>query len=180
MSKTISEIYNRVINHAITLGIDADQFLTCWREGDWAGCREFGFEPDIDGVEGSAQRTSLKPLNERILAALEESTSALFYLVEAKHGPKTASEYPEIVAARAAISDASDLKSGFAVVPKRLTKAMSDLLSEEGWEWADVLAAAEAITEEEYAKLVSDDQTDTARLPDSAEASKINDYPSGD
>ena len=47
MSKTIKQIYNRVINHAITLGLDADQFLSCWREGDWAGCREFGFEPDI-------------------------------------------------------------------------------------------------------------------------------------
>ena len=26
--------------------LEADQFLRCWREGDRAGCREFGFEAD--------------------------------------------------------------------------------------------------------------------------------------
>lgn len=39
--------FNRVINHAISLGTEAREFLSCWREGDWAGCREFGFEPDL-------------------------------------------------------------------------------------------------------------------------------------
>lgn len=33
------------INHAIGLGIDAAIFLQCWNEGDWDGCRDFGFEP---------------------------------------------------------------------------------------------------------------------------------------
>ncbi len=46
---------------------------------------------------------------------------------------------------------------GFALMPKRLTRAMERVLSadEEGWQWEDLLAAAEAITEEEYAALAA-------------------------
>lgn len=50
MSKSVEEIYNRVIGHAINLGLEADQFLRCWNEGDWDGCREFGFEPDVESA----------------------------------------------------------------------------------------------------------------------------------
>ena len=46
---------------------------------------------------------------------------------------------------------------GFALVPKRLTRAMEMVLcaDEEGWQWEDLLAAAEAITEEEHAALAA-------------------------
>lgn len=44
---------------------------------------------------------------------------------------------------------------GFAVVPKRLTQAMDDVLGMDGWQWEDLLAAAEAITEQEYAALAA-------------------------
>lgn len=37
--------YNRVVDHALTLGLEASGFLRAWREGDWSACREFGFEP---------------------------------------------------------------------------------------------------------------------------------------
>ncbi len=40
--------------------------------------------------------------------------------------------------------------SGFALVPIRATSAMEEVFTEEGWEWANVLAAAEAVTEVEY------------------------------
>lgn len=33
------------IGHAISLGLDAHIFLKCWNEGDWDGCKEYGFEP---------------------------------------------------------------------------------------------------------------------------------------
>lgn len=72
MSKTGSQFHNRVINHAINLDTDADQFLSCWREGDWSGCRKFGFEPDIAGAKGSAESTYFKPLNELILEVLRD------------------------------------------------------------------------------------------------------------
>lgn len=41
------------------------------------------------------------------------------------------------------------LRKGHVVVPMRLTRAMQRILDEEGWEWADLLMAAEATTEEE-------------------------------
>jgi hypothetical protein len=39
---------------------------------------------------------------------------------------------------------------GFALVPLRLTRAMNEAISEEGWQWEDLLAAAQAVTEEQY------------------------------
>lgn len=39
---------------------------------------------------------------------------------------------------------------GKAFVPMRLTQAMRDVLGEEGWQWEDLLAAAGAVTEEQY------------------------------
>jgi len=42
------------------------------------------------------------------------------------------------------------IPAGFALVPIRATAAMVEAFYEEGWEWANVLAAAEAVTEGEY------------------------------
>jgi hypothetical protein len=42
------------------------------------------------------------------------------------------------------------IPSGYALVPHRLTKAMDRVLSEDDWQWEDLLAAANAITEQEY------------------------------
>jgi hypothetical protein len=39
---------------------------------------------------------------------------------------------------------------GFALVPLRLTQEMDDVLAEEGWQWEDMLAAAGAITSDQY------------------------------
>lgn len=49
----VTQEFNRVIDHAIAQGIEAAVFLQCWREGDWAGCREFGFEPSRQVMAGS-------------------------------------------------------------------------------------------------------------------------------
>lgn len=49
--------FNRVIQHAITLGSEAAQFLRCWNEGNWNGCREFDFEPALPyEIEREADR----------------------------------------------------------------------------------------------------------------------------
>lgn len=48
MSPKVHAEYNRVIEHAIKLGVEAAPFLHCWNEGNWAGCREFGFEPNLE------------------------------------------------------------------------------------------------------------------------------------
>lgn len=39
-------VFNRVLDHAISLNLEAGDFLYCWREGNWDGCRAFDFEPD--------------------------------------------------------------------------------------------------------------------------------------
>jgi hypothetical protein len=52
--------------------------------------------------------------------------------------------HPESTAPQQAIP------SGYAIVPHRLTKEMDRVLNEEDWQWEDLLAAANAITEQEY------------------------------
>ncbi|WP_087866458.1 hypothetical protein [Comamonas thiooxydans] len=44
---------------------------------------------------------------------------------------------------------------GYALVPLRPTKAISEVVNTEGWAWPDLLAAACAVTEEQYAALQS-------------------------
>lgn len=53
-------------------------------------------------------------------------------------------------AALAATQQAGAVPEGFALVPIRATAAMDDIMQEEGWQWPDVLAAAKAITAEQY------------------------------
>ncbi|MDO9071624.1 MAG: hypothetical protein Q7U73_00010 [Rubrivivax sp.] len=45
---------------------------------------------------------------------------------------------------------------GFAIVPLRMTREMEQAIEIEGWQWEDLLAAAEAITEEQYADIQSE------------------------
>lgn len=47
---------------------------------------------------------------------------------------------------------------GFVLMPKRLTRAMQHVLGEPDWEWADFLAAAEVVTEEEYNELIGNEE----------------------
>lgn len=51
---------------------------------------------------------------------------------------------------------------GFALVPKRLTREMDEVLAQEGWQWEGLLAAAEAITETEHAALAAAPQAPAA------------------
>ena len=50
----------------------------------------------------------------------------------------------------------TNIPQGFALVPIRTTRAMEEVFDEEGWEWANLLAAAEAITLEEYEEATSE------------------------
>lgn len=45
---------------------------------------------------------------------------------------------------------AAQVPAGFALVPLRLTRAMDEVMQVEGWQWSDLLAAAESITSEQY------------------------------
>ncbi|WP_322737120.1 hypothetical protein [Delftia tsuruhatensis] len=57
----------------------------------------------------------------------------------------------EVAKLHIAAPAATAVPPGFALVPLRLTRAMDEVLAEEGWQWADLLAAAQAVTEEQYA-----------------------------
>ncbi|MGZ8887984.1 MAG: hypothetical protein ACXW1D_00330 [Halobacteriota archaeon] len=50
---------------------------------------------------------------------------------------------------------ASEAPEGFALVPLKMSRAMRDVTDEEGWQWEDLLAAAEAITEEQYNEILA-------------------------
>lgn len=54
---------------------------------------------------------------------------------------------PSVPSAPAA--EVATIPQGYVAVPKRLNRAMLDVLEGEAWEWADLLMAAEATTEEE-------------------------------
>jgi hypothetical protein len=56
----------------------------------------------------------------------------------------------EKAALRALLASKTAVPEGFALVPLILTREMDEVLSDEGWQWEDLLAAAEAITEEQY------------------------------
>lgn len=58
---TSDELFNAAIDHAIELGIEGINFLECWREGDWEGCKEFGFdttEIETQHIEFASKSTS--------------------------------------------------------------------------------------------------------------------------
>lgn len=49
-----------------------------------------------------------------------------------------------------ALSGAAPVPAGKVLVPVRMTRAMQSVCEQDDWEWADVLAAANAVTESQY------------------------------
>ena len=70
--------------------------------------------------------------------------------------PEEGAMKAEIADLRAAVA-AAKVPTGFVLMPMRLTQAMRDVLADEEWQWPDFLAAAEAITEDEYNQLIGND-----------------------
>jgi len=70
---------------------------------------------------------------------------------------------------------------GFALVPLRPTSAMEDVFQQDDWQWADVLAAAESVTEEQYLLALEDGeqaQPERAPLSDDAYEALVDDLES--
>ena len=87
---------------------------------------------------------------EQALEALDLSY-ALLESAKSYHRPKVLDAYKNLRAALQPQAAAEPvIPAGFALVPIRATTAMVEVFAEEGWEWANVLAAAEAVTEGEY------------------------------
>lgn len=62
------------------------------------------------------------------------------------------------VRAGAAGSQDAKLHNGFVLVPLVMSRAMEEVVQQEDWEWADLLAAAEAVTEEQYNAAMKEQQ----------------------
>ena len=56
------------------------------------------------------------------------------------------------------VRDADPTPANLVLVPLRPTRAMQDIFQQDDWQWADVLAAAESVTEEQYLFALEDDQ----------------------
>jgi hypothetical protein len=48
-------------------------------------------------------------------------------------------------------ADAKRVPDGYVLAPLKMNQAMRDVVDHEGWDWADLLAAAQCVTEDEYA-----------------------------
>jgi len=55
-------------------------------------------------------------------------------------------------------------RKGFAMVPLHPTREMNQVMEEEEWQWEDLLAAADAITEEQYNDIASGSSDEVERL----------------
>lgn len=129
-------------------------------EQDLTNLLQMAFEAGIEEANlEAAQPASPAPLtDEQERAAFEAASVEAGY-----HAPKRA-EYTDgkylfqrdedrfvgWMLARALASPQvapAPVPDGFALVPVRMTKAMQEVTDEEGWQWSDVLAAAETVDE---------------------------------
>lgn len=90
----------------------------------------------------------IEPLRADILAAADEIERYYTGMMNWKRAAEAKD------AALAAAPAAAPTPEGYALVPLRLTRAMEDVLNEE-WQWEDLLAAAEAITPEQYDEIAA-------------------------
>lgn len=55
-----------------------------------------------------------------------------------------------ILKGAAAAKQMPSVPEGYALVPLRMNRAMQEVVAQDEWEWADVLVAANSVTEQEY------------------------------
>lgn len=115
---------------------------------------------DYEFKELSAETVeALKQYTRPAPAAPQHEGPILSLLLEAGHVTQLQVDQARAIAAKtpgfapAAPQAGEALRPGFAAVPMILTDAMERVTGEEGWTWAELLAAAQAITEEEYTLL---------------------------
>ena len=96
------------------------------------------------GVPDGLQLVPKEPTDEMVRAALHLDLSYM----PGHDGPDRAAVYKAMLASA---PPAPQANKTHVLVPLRMTRAMQDVVSEEDWSWADLLAAAEAVTEDEFA-----------------------------
>jgi hypothetical protein len=81
---------------------DARRLAACWNACE--GISTENLESNLPVKELATRYNAVLTQRDKLLQALKNTRAALFYQIEGKHGPKVASEYPEIVEAKAAIA----------------------------------------------------------------------------
>lgn len=104
-----------------------------FREGQW-----WVKELDLLTAVSSGSKVEVTPDMKRAVAVVHD-------LLRAVANHRAAPAAPVAVA----------VPEGFALVPLRMTRAMQDVTEQEGWAWEDLLASAEAITEEQYGDIAA-------------------------
>lgn len=95
-------------------------------------------------LSAPAVREAIQALAQMADAALHQSAADQRNILE------TLAERLTALCAPLPIAPKAEPRKGFALVPLRMNQAMQDVVDAEGWQWEDLLAAAEAITEEQY------------------------------
>ena len=154
--------FNRVIQHAITLGSEAASFLRCWNEGNWDGCREFDFEPAPPyEIEDQADRQRVP--EGHVLVPVEPTIEML----EAMHTENLtfyASEQREAYAAMLAAAPEAPALKHVPLTDERIIEVLGDTKHSQITAVRALIAESHAAPEAPaQAKEISPEFTDTAR-----------------
>jgi hypothetical protein len=112
--------------------------------------------------------------------ALEEGACAVDELVSEGRWNAHAGDYAKVLRSMKGTPAApgpaasSAVPQGYALVPLRLNRAMDRVLEEDDWRWEDLLAAAESITEEQYAESAAASSSAVPAEPTDDELSRVS------
>jgi hypothetical protein len=145
--------------------------------------------PAVICSEALAALDTAQPVqvNAMLVEALVDTTDFLERHSNRWDGVNGKHPHTVVEAARAALTAAQQAQpepsvpKGFALVPLRPTSAMEDVFQQDDWQWADVLAAAESVTEEQYLLALEDGeqaQPERAPLSDDAYEALVDDLES--
>ena len=115
---------------------------------DWIGKRERAVTALRQAIEADHVEHDLNMVQQPEPVAWKHDCDALcmgieLWIARCPHCGKPRSTHPQ----------PAQQPNGTVLVPKRMTTAMRRVTDQEGWTWEDLLAAAEAITEDEHADL---------------------------
>ena len=85
--------------------------------------------------------------------ALVEALQGLIYARD--HGTGFDQRAAQQKACEALARARSEQAQSMVLVPSQMTNAMRDVVQQDDWDWAELLAAAEAVTEDEYCEILS-------------------------
>jgi hypothetical protein len=151
--------------HKLSITRDsADRKAAKWRE-EWPDNR-CSVRPLVFGDATAAPTywNSQRKMIERAIIGLRDGWAS----------KKDADDALAVLAATpAAAAPQQAVPEGYALVPLRMNAAMRRITDEEGWQWEDLLAAADAITEVEYNEIAAAPVAANPQGPEGWDAAKL-------